>query len=197
VRQYSIALIAILSLACNRNEGSPTDSAATAVTPTPAPADSATSTGAGASATGWTVTTAGIGAVRVDMSAAELRQAAGDFTAPAASEACSYVRPASLPAGVSVMLANGRTARIDIDSAGVRTDAGISVGDSSAAVLRAYAGRVTTMPHKYVPGGEYITVRPVSPTHSALRIVFESEAGRVTRYRAGRVPEVEWVERCG
>ena len=195
MRQYSIALIAILSLACSRNEGAPTDSAATAATPTPP--DSATSTGAGASASGWTVTTAGIGAVRVNMSAAELRQAAGDFTAPAASEACSYVRPASLPAGVSVMLANGRTARIDVDSTGVRTDAGISVGDSSAAVLRAYAGRVTTTPHKYVPGGEYITVRSASPTDSALRIVFESEAGRVTRYRTGRVPEVEWVERCG
>jgi hypothetical protein len=196
VRQYSIALIAVLSLACSQNEGAPADSAATASTPT-ARGDSATSPAAGTSASGWTVTPAGIGAVRVDMSAAELRQAAGDFTAPAASEACSYVRPASLPAGVSVMLANGRTARIDVDSAGVRTDAGISVGDSSAAVLRAYAGRVTTMPHKYVPGGEYITVRSASPTDSALRIVFESEAGRVTRYRIGRVPEVEWVERCG
>ena len=197
MRQYSIALIAILSLACSQNEGAPSDSAATASTATPAPPDSATSTGASAFASGWTVTPAGIGPVRVDMSAAELRQAAGEFTAPAASEACSYVRPASLPAGVSVMLANGRTARIDVDSTGVRTDAGISVGDSSTAVLRAYAGRVTTTPHKYVPGGEYITVRSASPTDSALRIVFESEAGRVTRYRTGRVPEVEWVERCG
>ena len=182
MRQHSIALIAILSLACTQNEGPASDSAATA---------------AGVSASSWTVTPAGIGAVRVDMAAAELVQAAGNFTTPAGSTGCVYVRPASLPPGVSIMLANGRIARIDIDSAGVRTDAGVAVGDSSAAVQRAYPGRVTTTPHKYVAGGEYLTVRSASPSDSALRIVFESEAGRVTRYRTGRVPEVEWVERCG
>ena len=95
------------------------------------------------------------------------------------------------------MLANGRVARVDVDSAGVRTDGGISVGDSSAAVSRTYEGRVRTMPHKYVPGGQYLIVKPASPTDSTLRIVFESEGGRITRYRSGRVPEVEWVERCG
>jgi len=26
---------------------------------------------------------------------------------------------------------------------------------------------------------------------------FEIEAGRVTRFRSGRLPEVAWVERCG
>lgn len=95
------------------------------------------------------------------------------------------------------MLANGRVARIDVDSAGIRSDGGIGVGDSAAAVTRAYEGRVTRMPHKYVSGGEYLVVRPVAGSDSTLRIVFESEGGRVTRYRAGRVPEVEWVERCG
>ena len=95
------------------------------------------------------------------------------------------------------MLAGGRVARVDVDSAGVRSDAGVSVGDTSTSVLQAYAGRVTTMAHKYVQGGEYLIVRPSSPSDSTLRIVFESEAGRITRYRSGRVPQVEWVERCG
>jgi hypothetical protein len=198
VRLYSFSLVAIVALACAPKDGVVTDSAATATaTPAPPPTDSAVPGGTAPLASGWTVTPGGIGAVRVDMSADELKQAAGDFTTPAASAGCAYVRPASLPAGASVMLANGRVARIDVDSAGVRTDAGIAVGDSSAAVLRTYAGRATAMPHKYVTGGEYITVRSASPSDSTLRIVFESEAGRVTRYRSGRVPEVEWVERCG
>ena len=132
------------------------------------------------------------------MTVDELRLATGDIATPAGGfPACAYVRPTSAPGGVAVMLAAGRVARVDVDSTGVRSDAGVSVGDTSASVLQAYAGRVTTRAHKYVPGGEYLTVRPSSPSDSTLRIVFESEAGRITRYRSGRVPEVEWVERCG
>ena len=66
-----------------------------------------------------------------------------------------------------------------------------------AKVGEAYGARVTTTPHKYVTGGHYLTVRALSPVDSALRMVFESEAGRIVRYRSGHVPEVEFVERCG
>jgi hypothetical protein len=131
------------------------------------------------------------------MSVDELRAVAGDVTLPAGAGDCQYVRPANVPKGVSIMLASGRVARIDVDSAGVQTDAGMGVGDPEARVNEAYAGRVATTPHKYVAGGRVLTVTPAVPTDSAHRIVFELEAGRVTRYRAGRVPEVEWVERCG
>jgi hypothetical protein len=95
------------------------------------------------------------------------------------------------------MLARGQVARVDVDSAGVRSDAGVAVGDRTARVADAYAGRLVTMPHKYVPGGQYLTVRSTSPPDSLRRMVFETENGRVTRFRAGRMPEVEWIERCG
>ena len=95
------------------------------------------------------------------------------------------------------MLARGQVARVDVDSAGVMSDAGVAVGDSAARVTDAYAGRVTATPHKYVPGGQYLTVRPVPPADSTHQMVFETENGRITRFRSGRVPEVEWVERCG
>jgi len=64
-------------------------------------------------------------------------------------------------------------------------------------VEQTYVGRITTTPHKYVPGGQYLAVRAISPADSMLRIVFESEAGRITRFRSGRAPEVDLVERCG
>jgi hypothetical protein len=132
------------------------------------------------------------------MSIDDLQKAAGSLpTTPNAMAECTYVRPPSAPPGVSIMLARGQVARVDVDSSGVRTDAGIAVGDSSVRVSQAYVGRATTAPHKYVAGGQYFTVRPISPEDSTFRIVFETENGRVTRFRSGRIPEVEWVERCG
>lgn len=132
------------------------------------------------------------------MSVEDLRRVAGDVTLPAGGATeCTYVRPSKAPPGVSVMLASGRVARVDVDSAGVQSDGGVAVGDSASKVEAAYAGRVSTLPHKYVAGGQYLTVRAASPADTTLRIVFESEGGRITRFRSGRVPEVQFVERCG
>ena len=150
-----------------------------------------------AASTEWTATPNGVGAIRVGMSVEELRKVAGDVPAANASAECSYVRPSAAPPGVLVMLSRGQVARIDIDSGGVASDAGIAVGDSAGRVISAYAGRVTATAHKYVPGGQYVTVKSASPADSARRMVFETENGRVTRFRSGRIPEVEWVERCG
>ena len=131
------------------------------------------------------------------MTTDDLRRVAGDFTMPSGASECTYVRPANAPRGVAVMLASGLVARVDVDSSGVQSDAGVAVGDSASRVSAAYAGRVSTTPHKYAPGGQYLTVQSASPADSSLRIVFESDAGRITRFRSGRVPEVEQVERCG
>jgi hypothetical protein len=95
------------------------------------------------------------------------------------------------------MLVRGRVARVDIDSAGVRTDAGIAIGDSASRVVAEYGARVTAAPHKYVAGGQYLTVRAAAPEDSMLRLVFETDSGRVRRFRSGQLPEVAWVERCG
>jgi hypothetical protein len=145
----------------------------------------------------WAVTPSGIGSVRVGTSLDELKAAAGNVTVPGAGDDCRYVRGGSLPGGVSVMLARNVVARIDVDSAGITTVDGVGVGDADARVNEVYAGRVTATPHKYVQGAQYLTVRGSSPADSAHRLVFEVENGRVARFRAGRVPEVEWVERCG
>ena len=132
----------------------------------------------------------------VGMRVDELRRVAGDVPG-ARGSTCEYVRPGRLPPGVSIMLAAGEVARIDVDSAETRTNDGVSVGDSASRVEETYAGRSVTTPHKYVAGARYVTVSGTSPTDSSNRIVFEVENGRVSRYRAGRLPEVAWVERCG
>jgi hypothetical protein len=190
-----LALGLVTIVACAGETGrsdAPTDSSST---PTPTAADSQ-SAGPVAEPTAWTVTPSGIGPVQVGTAASELANIAGEVPQLSGGE-CEYVRPARLPSGVSLMIARGQVARIDVDSGGVRTAEGVAVGDSASRIAELYAGRTTTMPHKYVPEAQYITARGPSPADSANRIVFEVERGRVTRYRAGRIPEVEWVERCG
>ena len=178
-------------VACAERAGSANDSAAESQSTR---ADTPSST-AGASPAAWVVGPSGIGPVRVGMRASELSSVAGTVRTVPASD-CDYVHPDRLPAGVSVMLVRGEVARVDVDSTGVRTAEGASVGDPASRLEALYTGRATSTPHKYVSGARYVSVRAAAPSDSN-RIVFEVENGRVTRYRAGRVPEVEWVERCG
>lgn len=198
VRTRSIfTVLALLAAACavERKPAGGSDTSTATPPSTPPSVDAKPS--ASTSDSPWTVTPDGIGTIRVGMTLDDIRRVAGDVTPPTSTAECNYVKPGGLPAGVAIMLARGQVARIDVDSAGVRSDAGIAVGDTITRVTDAYAGRVTVTPHKYVPGGQYLSVRPTSPADSAYRIVFETENGRVTRFRSGRVPEVEWVERCG
>ena len=163
----------------------------------PAAADTNTAATVPTAPSTWSVSPSGIGAVRVGASLDQVKTVAGDVAVPAGGGQCQYVRGGSLPSGVSVMLARNVVARVDVDSAGVTTAEGVGVGDADSRVNEAYAGRVTATPHKYVQRARYLTVKGSSPADSAHRIVFEVEDGRVSRFRAGRVPEVEWVERCG
>jgi hypothetical protein len=190
----------VIAQACTAEPraGSTADTSSAAQPATPPAADTTTSPAQPTPSDTWTVTPSGIGPIRVGMSLDDLRRVAGDVTGPGgAGASCAYVHPSSAPRGVSVMLAKGKVTRVDVDSAGVKSDAGISVGDSVARVNEAYSGLVTVTPHKYVQGGQVLAVKPSSPQDSTFRIVFEAEGGRIARFRSGRVPEVEWVERCG
>lgn len=111
---------------------------------------------------------------------------------------CQYVaEPDPLRAhSVGLMLANGTVVRVDVDSGSVATIWGDRIGDAETAVLDRHRGHVRVEPHKYTgPQGHYLIVG--SPDDSTHGLVFETDGGRVTRYRAGLRPYVEWVERCG
>lgn len=163
------------------------DSARTAGAPTPAVADNAPSL--------WLVTSRGIGPVSAGMRFSVAAPLLGvPASAGTGDQACAYVRPVHGPAGVSLMVRGGEVARVQVDSGDVRTAEGARIGDSEARIDSLYAGRVTSAPHKYT-SGHYLTVKPAGG-ESPYRLVFETDGKRVTRYRAGRLPEVEWVEGC-
>lgn len=143
----------------------------------------------------WVVRPGSIGEVRVGMTAAEARRVLG-LPAKQASEGCSYLGgTADTRLHANVMLSNDTVVRFDVLDSAIATAAGARVGDSEDRIRQLYRGQVAEQPHKYVPGGRYLIVSPAGA--SAERIVFETDGKVVTKYRAGREPEVENVEGCG
>jgi hypothetical protein len=146
----------------------------------------------------WTVTASSFGPIRFGMNLEEVSRVLGETVEAGEdviTEGCSYTIPNALPAGTALMVMNDHIARVDVDSAGVLTSAGVGVGMTEAEVKRFYDGRIETEPHEYTDG-HYLIYTPRDSTEAGFRIVFETDGERVTNYRAGREPEVEYVEGC-
>ena len=143
------------------------------------------------------LTPSGLGPLRIGMTLAEARTLPGglEVREGATTAVCDYVRWRGAPAGVLVMIEGDSVARVDVDSSTVATEAGARVGDSEARIDSLYPGRVTVSPHKYTDG-HYLTVSPSDPADGTFRLIFETDRQRVLRYRAGRLPSVEYVEGC-
>ncbi len=184
------ALLVLTGAACaNGADNTPVVDASSpppAVTPRATPAE-------------WQVTEQGLGPFHAGMTVAEVAAVVpGAFASPsgAAASECEYARWSAAPAGVHVMLLSGTVGRVDVDSQTIATAAGAKVGDSEARIDSLYPGRVRRMPHKYTDGS-YLVVLAGAPADTMDRIVFETDGGHVTTFRAGRFPPVEYVERCG
>jgi len=145
--------------------------------------------------TNWVVTENGIAKLRAGMTIADAKAAYPSFSVPAGDpSACSYAKMNGLPSGVAVMVEAGKVARVEVRSGSVATSTGARIGDSEARIKSLYPNQVAVTPHKYESAGHYLTV---TPSGSANRIIFETDGKRVTNYRAGARPQVEYVERCG
>lgn len=109
---------------------------------------------------------------------------------------CDYVTWEGGPAGLRVMVVEGKIARVDVvDSSSITTGEGARIGDTEERVKSLYGDRVTVTNHKY-EDGHYLTVRSATANDTLHRIIFETSNGKVTRYRAGAMPGVEYVEGC-
>jgi len=149
-----------------------------------------------AKAKSWTVNLHGVGPVTAGMTVGEASAASGNaFAFPAKLSECDYVRTRSKPAGVAVMVEHGRISRVDVDRGTVATAEGARIGDTEQRIKSLYAGRVQVQPHKYTDG-HYLVVTPTNPADSAYRLIFETDGAKVTRYRSGKRPAVEYVETC-
>ncbi len=146
---------------------------------------------------GPVVTGEGFAGVKFGMTLAQAEAALGDkLNAVGEGEGnCSYVEPQNAHKGVLFMVIDGTIARLDVQETDkIVTDTGAKIGDSESHVLGLYKGRTRVEEHKYTgPEGHYVLV--LGPDGKA-QIVFETDGGKVVSYRAGRQPEVEWIEGC-
>lgn len=209
-----IPLLALLALVACTRAPAPQAETADGASPAPAGTDAAAGTMAtvpraddtpaasppqpAPAAAGALARTDGYGALRFGMSADAARAAwtgelKGDVVQP---DNCAYLRPAADEEfRIGFMFEGGVFVRYDVDIDSEAAPGGGRVGQDRADIERLYAGRVQVQPHEYVAGGKYLRVTDPGIADGAL--VFETdEAGRVTRWRVGRAPQVDYVEGC-
>jgi hypothetical protein len=141
----------------------------------------------------------GLGQIQIGMTLDEAVNMGLLNERPDIKQACDFVFPAvgaGIPFGVNVMVVKGKVARIDVDTGTVTTDDGAKIGDSEDKLKSIYGDELKVSPHKFIDGGHYLTVMGDSAS-AGKAMVFETDGKQVTMFRAGRIPEVEWVEGCG
>jgi len=141
----------------------------------------------------------GFGPARFGTTAEEVRMAWGkDMTGgPGDPQGCYYLYPEPHQKGshrIGFMIENQRFSRLDVDVADIVAPGGGRVGMSAAEIGQHYADLVE-QPHKYVEGAKYL--RHTDAASGAV-LVFETDAsGKVTAWRLGTPPQVDYVEGCG
>lgn len=142
----------------------------------------------------------GMGPIRVGMRLREAEQslrARLAATGGAPNQRCYYVAMENGPPGVAFMVVKGVIARVDVEAPATNpTKAGARIGSSEAEIERLYPGRIEATPSEYSPGGRYLRWKPEAAKFRNFGIVFETDGQQVTRMRAGRLPELNYVESC-
>jgi hypothetical protein len=145
----------------------------------------------------WAIRLDGSGPISYGMPVEQAEAAAGaSTTARPSGDACAFVRIGDMPDGMQLMIERGRVVRADVTAGRHPTDRGAALGMSEAEVQELYGGALEVRPHKYDSAGRYLVLVPDAAADS-LRIVFETDGSVVTRYRAGVLPAVDYVEGCG
>jgi hypothetical protein len=110
---------------------------------------------------------------------------------------CFYKTPqwVKRPADFAFMFEGGRFVRYDVGTAKETAPGGGKVGMDVAQIRALYGERIQSQPHKYVVGASYLRI---ATPQGESALVFETDAqGKVTHWRVGVPPQVDYVEGCG
>ncbi|GHA85996.1 lectin [Cognatilysobacter bugurensis] len=119
---------------------------------------------------------------------------------PPQVDGCYYLYPtnASMAPGryrIGFMMDGSAFRRIDVDDASLVAPGGGRIGMSTHEIAKLYAQRLEVQPHKYVDGANYLRVPDAGGSGQVL--LFETDVeGRVTKWRIGQPPQVDYVEGC-
>lgn len=135
-----------------------------------------------------TITTAGLGPVRIGQLLEKAQSEAGVelIAASTGSEACQYYTPAAGATGASFMVVNGEVVRVDISSGPITTKSGYGIGSTKDAIKSAFGSKIEES-----AAGDFVTFVPVTDGDKNMRVIWELDAaGMVTSLRTGRLPHV-------
>jgi len=142
----------------------------------------------------------GIGPIKIGMTLQDAQSTLGKSLAQDNEQAdtgtCSYFVPQDGPKGVSFMVINRKIVRIDISTKRIKTMSGAQIGDTESKVLSLYRGHIEIQAHRYNPNGHYLVFHPSDQKDQEYGMVFETNGSKVTTFRSGRHPEVDYVEHC-
>lgn len=156
----------------------------------------------------------GIGPIRVGMTVAEAEKSAAvqlvEKGARAGMGGCYHLWAKTGPQNLAFMVISDREddrvernkdriARVDVyEGSRMTTVSGARIGDTEARIKSLYPNQIKVTPHKYTSdrGGHYLTFIPKDTADRNYRLIFETLNGRVTQFRSGQLPEVEYVEGC-
>jgi hypothetical protein len=138
----------------------------------------------------------GVGSVKIGMTLAEVEKMGGKLFFDHPEEPvnlCTFARFKSEP-DLGFMLMRRVIVRVDVFEGTIKTAEGAGIGMSEDEVKRLYANaKVEVSKHAYVDG-HYFEV--TMPGFANLRYIFETDGKKVTAFRAGRLPEVGYIEGC-
>ena len=150
-----------------------------------------------AQASEWRATMGGLGPIRIGMSVAALERALGTRlpeTQDESEDACRQVEAGPDWPGTSVMLVDGRVARIDVSKRGFFTLSGAAVGDTEASVRKRYGRRIWAQTH--IDGVDDSKVLTMFSSDRRLGIRFETDGERITSYYFGNARAVQFPDGC-
>jgi hypothetical protein len=140
----------------------------------------------------------GYGDLRFGMDATAFDHAWGGKLngAPGPDSSCFYKSPiwVAVPRDFGFMFENGHFVRYDVGSANDTAPGGGKVGMSEAQIRALYGARIEVQPHAYVDRAKYLRV--AAPAGDGVLLFETDEDGKVTRWRVGVSPQVDYVEGC-
>ena len=142
---------------------------------------------------------AGYGDMKLGSSVDEAKAAWGGELngTPSEGSTCHYLTPkwVKTPSDLAFMAEDGRFVRYDVGTDKEAAPGGGKVGMTVEELQKLYSNALQSSPHKYVEGGQYLSVAASGVAPSKL--VFETDAaGKVTAWRVGLTPQVDYVEGC-
>lgn len=142
----------------------------------------------------------GIAPIMVGMTVSEAMRASGQKLInqgeSGGAPSCRYYKIKELK-GIAFMVINGRIAKVDInDNSKIKTLSGAKIGDSESRIKSLYSNQIKVEAHEYDPKGHYLIFVPKDSQDKNYRIIFETDGKKVTRWRSGKLPEVQFIEGC-